>query len=95
MGEINVKFGSLSGGAEGIAASYKSLVSTLEDMEHQLAPMVSTWTGDAQQAYFQQKQKWDQAAASMATILSQMGQAVSNAHDGYKAGENSNISLWS
>jgi len=95
MGEIKVNFGSLSGGAAGIAASYRTLVSTLEDLEHQLAPMVSTWTGDAQQAYHQQKQKWDQAAAAMSTILNQMGQAVDQAHSNYQSAEKSNQGLWS
>jgi 6 kDa early secretory antigenic target len=95
MSEIKVSFGSLSGGAAGIGATYRSLQSTLEGLEQQLAPMVSTWTGDAQQAYFQQKQKWDQASAAMATILNQMSQAVDDAHNNYQSAENSNRGLWS
>jgi WXG100 family type VII secretion target len=95
MPEIKVNFGSLSGGAAGIQANYRALVGSIEDLEQQLAPMVSTWTGDAQSAYFAQKQKWDQAAQAMSTILAQMGKAVDDAHSNYQAAENSNRSLWS
>jgi WXG100 family type VII secretion target len=95
MAEIKVNFGSLSAGAAGIQGTYRALLATLEGLEQELAPMVSTWTGDAQTAYFQQKQKWDQAAAAMSTILNQMGTAVDDAHGNYQAAENSNRNLWS
>ncbi|MFI7589853.1 WXG100 family type VII secretion target [Spongisporangium articulatum] len=94
MGEIKVNFGSLSSGAAGIGASYQALQSTLDGLESQLAPMVSTWTGDAQQAYYAQKTKWEQASAAMATILAQMGQAVDQAGSNYQQAETSNRNLW-
>jgi early secretory antigenic target protein ESAT-6 len=89
-----VNFGSLAGGAQGIMATYRQLQSTLENLESQLAPMVGSWTGDAREAYFQQKKKWDDASAAMALILSQMGSAVDNANSNYQAAENSNMGRW-
>jgi len=94
MSEMRVDFGALSGGAAGIASTYRSLQGTLDNLESQLAPMVSTWTGDAREAYFMQKKKWDDASAAMATLLQQMGQAVDQAHGNYQAAENSNKNLW-
>jgi len=90
-----VNFGALQGGSTGIMATYRQLRSTLENLESQLAPMVGSWTGDAREAYFQQKKKWDDASAAMATILAQMGQAVDNAHANYQSAENSNMGRWS
>lgn len=89
-----VKFGNLSSGAAGIASTYRALQSTLEGLEQQLAPMVSSWTGDAREAYYAQKRKWDEASAAMAAILAQMGQAVDTANSNYQAAENSNLSRW-
>lgn len=88
-------FGSLSGGAAGILSTYRALQGALEGLESKLAPMVSTWSGEAQQAYFQQKKNWEDASAAMAAILQQMGQAVEQAHGNYRAAETSNRNLWS
>jgi WXG100 family type VII secretion target len=94
MSEVRVDFGALGGGAAGIMSTYRSLQGTLDSLEAQLAPMVSSWTGDAREAYFQQKRKWDEASAAMAAILQQMGQAVDTAHGNYQAAESSNRNLW-
>jgi early secretory antigenic target protein ESAT-6 len=94
-GETHVKFESLSSGATGIMATYRSLQSTLENLESQLAPMVNSWTGDARDTYFQQKRKWEEASAAMATILQQMGKSVDQAHANYQSAETSNRNLWS
>jgi early secretory antigenic target protein ESAT-6 len=92
--EISVNFGSIDSGASGIAATYQALQSTLDGLESQLAPMVSTWNGEAREAYFAQKTKWEQASAAMATILQQMGSAVGQAGTDYQAAETSNRNLW-
>jgi WXG100 family type VII secretion target len=94
-GETHVKFEALSSGATGILGTYRNLQSTLENLESQLAPMVSSWTGDAREAYFQQKKKWDEASQAMAVILQQMGKSVEQAHANYQSAETSNRNLWS
>jgi len=94
MSETTVNFGSLQGGHDGIMATFQQLKGTLAHLESQLTPMIGTWTGDAREAYFQQKNKWDDASDAMAAILGQMGQAVGEAHSNYRAAENANISRW-
>jgi WXG100 family type VII secretion target len=89
-----VDFGGLGQGSAGIMATHRALQGTLDDLERQLEPMVNSWTGDAKEAYFQQKQKWDSASAAMAQILQQMGRAVDEANSNYQAAENSNRGLW-
>lgn len=95
MTEVRVDFGALGTGAAGIQATYRSLDGTLQNLESQLAPMVTSWTGDAREAYFVQKKKWEDASAAMALILQQMGQAVDQANTNYQAAETSNRNLWS
>lgn len=94
MSETLVNFGALSTGAQGIQATYRQLQSTLESLESQLAPMIGSWTGDAREAYYQQKKRWDDASAAMATILAQMGQAVDTANTNYQSAESTNLSRW-
>jgi WXG100 family type VII secretion target len=75
-------------------ATYRQLQSTLEMLESELAPMVTSWDGEAREAYFAQKTKWEQASAAMSQILQQMGQAVADAHANYSAAERSNTGMW-
>jgi WXG100 family type VII secretion target len=95
MGTIEVNFEGLQQGGEGITGVYRSLVGTLESLEQELQPMLSSWNGNAREAYFAQKKKWDEAAQALGTILAQIGQAVHGAHDNYRAAEQSNQQLWS
>jgi 6 kDa early secretory antigenic target len=93
--EVRVNFEALSSGASGIQATYRALQGTLENLESQLAPMVSTWSGDAREAYFQQKGRWEEASTAIAGILAQMGQAVEEAHSNYTGAETANRNIWS
>ncbi len=95
MAEIKVAFESLQAGQAGIHRTYSSLVSTLEDLENQLKPMISTWSGGAQEAYLTCKQEWDTAAANLSQVLNGIGQAVGQAHDNYQAAEQAARNNWS
>jgi WXG100 family type VII secretion target len=92
---ISVSFAALQEAQQGIARTYSSLVSTLETLERELNPMVTTWTGSAQQAYHEKKQAWDTAAAALSQVLNQIGQAVGEANENYQAAEHANRNAWS
>jgi WXG100 family type VII secretion target len=94
MAEINVQFESLLQGQAGVAQTYSRLTSTLEELESNLAPMIGTWTGSAQESYLQCKKAWDEAAANLATVLNNIGQAVGQAHENYRAAENAAKGNW-
>jgi WXG100 family type VII secretion target len=95
MGEIHVQFESLQGGQQGIQATYRSLVSTLETLESDLQPLIHTWSGAAQTSYLQCKKQWDDAASSLSTVLNSIGTAVGQAHDNYQSAERAAQSNWS
>lgn len=93
-GEIKVAFESLQAGQAGIQRTYSALVGTLEELENKLKPMISTWTGAAQEAYMTCKGEWDTAAANLSQVLNSIGQAVGQAHDNYQAAEQAARSNW-
>ena len=95
MGEIHVQFESLQAGEQGIRNNYAKLTATLEQLESDLQPMIASWSGAAQEAYLQCKKQWDDAALALSQVLSNIGQAVGQAHDNYTAAENAARSNWS
>ena len=94
MGEIHVAFESLQTGQQGIRNNYARLTATLEQLESDLKPMLSTWSGAAQEAYLVQKKNWDDAALALSQVLNSVGQAVGQAHENYTNAENSARSNW-
>jgi WXG100 family type VII secretion target len=94
MGEIHVQFESLQAGQQGIQNNYGKLVATLEQLESDLQPMISTWSGQAQESYLVCKKQWDEAALALSQVLNSIGQAVGQAHENYTAAEASARSNW-
>ena len=95
MGEIKVHFDALQSGEQGIRTTYARLVATLEQLDGDLAPMLQTWSGSAQQAYAQCKRQWDAAANGLAEVLERIAVAVGEAHSTYVAAERAAQSAWS
>ena len=94
-GEIHVQFEALQAGQQGINKTYQSLVATLDQLESDLQPMINTWDGEAQQSYLQSKKQWDEAAAALSQVLSNISTAVGQAHDNYRSAESSARANWS
>ena len=94
MGEIHVAFESLQAGEQGIRNNYAKLTATLEQLESDLQPMISTWSGSAQESYLQNKKQWDDAALALSQVLSTIGTAVGQAHENYVNAENAARSNW-
>jgi WXG100 family type VII secretion target len=94
MDEIHVQFAALETGQQAISERYRQLEAALSDLERDLAPMVSSWTGAAQQAYLANKRTWENAAAELAQVLQAISVAVGQAHDSYVAAERTAYSMW-
>jgi WXG100 family type VII secretion target len=89
-----VTFGSMAEGEAEFASTYQALQSTLSTLESQLQSSLAEWTGAAQAAYHVQKQKWDNAAADMAAVVSQLGKAIGVANTNYEQAERANSAMW-
>lgn len=95
MGEIKVTFESLAAGEQGIRTNYSRLTATLDQLESDLRPMLTAWTGSAQESYQVCKQQWDSAAVALSQVLNNIGTAVGQAHENYTAAETAARSNWS
>lgn len=87
-------FGTLETGASDFASTYAQVVSTVDNLDSQLRSSLSTWTGTAQQAYYECKAKWDAAIADMATVIQSLGQVVDVANQNFQGAETTNASMW-
>jgi 6 kDa early secretory antigenic target len=95
MGDYTaVHFGTMQTAEAEFSSTYQALQSTLTALESKLQSSLSQWTGEAQTAYYAAKQKWDAAAADMATVVSQLGQVVGIANENYGNVERANATMW-
>ena len=57
--------------------------------------MLNSWSGAAQEAYNNCKKQWDDAADQLAIVLSNIGGAVTQAHENYTGAEQAALNNWS
>ncbi len=88
--EIKVTFSALSTAQTDVAATAGRIRTQLEDLKKFLAPMVSTWSGQAAEDYQATQRKWDTSANDLAQVLAQIGTALGAAHDNYRQTEQAN-----
>lgn len=92
--QIRVAFGSLSTAVGDIAAGVATQGQRLSELKADIAPMVATWEGSAQTAYFAQQTKWDSAWDELTQALQMFQNATDTANSGYQAGETANTGSW-
>lgn len=90
MSEIKVTFGALEAAGGNITGSASKVEGELDALKSRLAPLVSTWQGDAATTYNTLQRQWDEAAADLKQVLNQIGIAVHTANENYQAGEKAN-----
>jgi len=73
---MRVRFESLEDGARAMHSAMVSMEATLVDMANRLQPMVDTWQGDAQAAYYENQAAWKQAASELNDIGMMFSQKV-------------------
>ena len=59
----------------------------MQQLEHELAPLRTSWIGDAQGAYAEAKRRWDGAITEMRDLLQQTSQQVTAANSSYRAAD--------
>lgn len=89
-GEVRVTFGELAAAQGNISSTVNAINSQLDDLKSFLAPMVSTWTGEAAETYNALQRQWDTAAADLNQVLAQIGSAVNVANEQYQTAESAN-----
>ena len=89
-----VNFGRLQETSGHLQAMVGTLESELAQLESDAAPLVSTWSGDARDAYQQRQQSWRRAAVDLVDVLSRIRRAVDESIADYVATEQRNVGLF-
>ena len=90
--QIKVTFAQVQATQEHARSTVASMNNSLQDLKSYLAPMVSTWDGQAAQNYQAKQARWDQAAYGLNEVLAAIGRALGTANDGFQRTESQNAS---
>lgn len=87
---VKVTYSELSAAQGNITGTVNVVNGQLDDLRSFLAPMVSTWEGNAAENYNALQRQWDTAAAELNQVLAQIATAVGTANDAYNQAETAN-----
>jgi 6 kDa early secretory antigenic target len=94
MDEIKVTFGALEAARADVAGTATRISGRLDELRRAVRPLAATWDGQAAQEYQARQRQWDAAATDLTRVLADVGRALGQAHDGYRAVENANAGRW-
>jgi len=82
-----VNHGGLNEVGDHLYKMVKDIDDRMNNLERDLAPLQSEWSGNAQAAYNQAKTKWDTAIAEMMQLLSDTSTTVGQSNQDYHAAD--------
>jgi early secretory antigenic target protein ESAT-6 len=91
---LRVEFGALQHASNEIDTALRALQQQLEQIERDAAPLVSTWEGEARQAYHQRQTRWREAASDLSLMLRDIKRALDESAADYVRTESSNTTLF-
>jgi WXG100 family type VII secretion target len=94
-GRLEVNFKRCRDAHTAIERIISDLQVQLANLESDAAPLVSTWTGDAQLAYHQRQTSWHSSAQELTRILRGINHALEESLIDYQATENRAVRLFS
>lgn len=93
-GVLVVQFPALQQASADIQKAINTLDSQLDQLESDAAPLVSTWEGEAQQAYQVRQAKWRQSQQELSNMLRDIKMALDESAQDYLSTEKKNTSLF-
>lgn len=93
-GLLTIDFARLRETSSHIQAAVTSMSSQLDQLERDAAPLVATWSGEAQQAYRQRQATWRQASNELVAMLQGIRRALDESIDDFYATEKRNVALF-
>lgn len=91
---IVVTFQSIMEASQNTKSTAAYMNQELDQLKQDLAQLKSIWEGQAAVDYKALQAKWDNASTDLNQILSDISQALDQAHQLYTETENSNASVW-
>ncbi|MER5456734.1 MULTISPECIES: WXG100 family type VII secretion target [unclassified Micromonospora] len=93
-GVLVVNFAALQQASADIQRALNTLESQLGQLEQDAAPLVASWSGEAQQAYEQRQARWRNASQDLQTMLRDIKVAVDESATDYLDTEKRNAGLF-
>ncbi len=78
-----VNHGALDQAAADLSAAVRNIDSRMNQLENELAPLQSDWTGQAKEQYAISKNRWNTAIYEMLTLLGQTSTSVAQSNQDY------------
>jgi WXG100 family type VII secretion target len=91
MTDIVVKFSALVKASEDIGKAISNMNSELDALEKGIQPLLSTWDGQAKDAYYARQAEWTSASKDLTQLLTQIKGAVSQSAEIMQAREKANM----
>jgi WXG100 family type VII secretion target len=92
--QVVVSAQALNEGASDTDAIAGQIDQQLGDLKGYLAPLVSSWEGEAASDWQALQQKWNTSAEDLHAVLQQIAGALRTASENYSSGESANASMW-
>lgn len=93
--EIYVEHQRIVDAATALRTHKKTFDEVLGQLETGLAPMISTWTGEARDLYMTKKATWDRAAEDLTNLLAGIGNLTERAYEAYCGAVSDVHTIWS
>ncbi|MER7739571.1 WXG100 family type VII secretion target [Streptomyces sp. NPDC096538] len=93
-GIIDVQYSVVRKAVEELTDQTQQIITTLNNLEDQLKPLVASWEGADQEMYRQVQMQWDQATKNMAVLLNDNGTLIQSIHDNHSRDERRSADNW-
>ncbi|MFG2193213.1 WXG100 family type VII secretion target [Streptomyces sp. NPDC048639] len=93
-GVIDVQYPVVQRAIEELKDQTQQIITTLNNLEDELKPLISSWEGSDQQMYIQVQAEWDQATKNMALLLGDSGELIQSIHDNHSRDERKSADNW-
>ncbi|GHA73119.1 hypothetical protein GCM10010372_84470 [Streptomyces tauricus] len=93
-GIIDVQYPKVQQAIEELLEQTQVIINTLNNLEDELKPLVSTWEGADQEQYRVVQAEWDNATKNMARLLGDNGELIRTIHDNHSRDERKSADNW-
>ncbi|MQL62661.1 WXG100 family type VII secretion target [Streptomyces vinaceus] len=93
-GIIDVQYSVVRKAVEELTDQTQQIITTLNNLEDELKPLVASWEGADQEMYRQVQMEWDQATKNMAVLLNDNGTLIQSIHDNHSRDERRSADNW-
>lgn len=87
MDGIRVDHAALATAAQDLMTAAKNIETRLDQLEGDLRPLESQWSGSAREAYRRAQQQWDQAIDEMVLLLRDVSRTVETSNADYRSAD--------